>query len=137
MSPNSPESVPTPLLPSNPLVMASNKALANRDFRDSVRQMHAEHYPLVKMVEALGLEDDMTARIREILVDLPPDVVGGIRKATLEMLDSADYVMPLDCTVTDKELEDGMPVDVEVMPESGVDTIHVRPLLSGNSPDGP
>jgi hypothetical protein len=130
MSPSSPAPGSSPLgLPSNPLVMASNKALANKDFRDSVRQMHAEGYPLVKMVEALGLEDDMTARIRQILVDLPPEVVEGIRKATLEMLDSTDYVMPLDCTVTDEELEEGIPVDVEVLPESGIETIHVRPLL--------
>jgi hypothetical protein len=110
--------------------MASNKALANKDFRDSVRQMHAEGYPLVQMVEALGLEDDMTDRIRQILVDLPPDVVEGIRKATLAMLDSADYVMPLDCNVTDEELDKGIPVDVEVVPEGGVETIHVRPLAS-------
>jgi hypothetical protein len=130
MSPDSPNPGPPPLtLPSNPLVMASNKALANKDFRESVRQMHAEGYPLVKMVEALGLEDDMTERIRQILTDLPPDVVEGIRKATIEMLDSSDYVMPLDCTVTDAELEEGVPVDVEVLPESGVETIHVRPLL--------
>jgi hypothetical protein len=109
--------------------MAANKALADKDFRDSVRQMHAEDYPLVKMVDALGLEEDMTERIRQILVDLPPGVVEGIRKATLEMLDSSDYVMPLDCTVTDEELEEGIPVDVEVLPESGIETIHVRPLV--------
>ena len=91
--------------------------------------MHAEGYPLVKMVEALGLEDDMTARIREILNGLAPDVVEGIRQATLEMLDSTEYMMPLDCTVTDSELDQGVPVEVEVLPEDGVDTIHVRPLL--------
>jgi hypothetical protein len=117
------------MLPSNALVMATNKALASKDFRDSVREMHAEGYPLVKMVEALGLEDDMTARIREILEQLPDEVVGEIRQATLEMLDSGDYTMPLDCTVTDAELQDGIPVDVEVLPEDGKETIHVRPLL--------
>lgn len=121
--------VPMPMIPSNPLVMATNKSLADKNFRDSVRQMHAENYPLVAMVDALGLEDDMTARIREILENLPEDVVEGIRKATLEMLDSADYVMPLDCTVTDAELEKGVPVDVEVVPEDGRPTIHVRPLV--------
>ena len=120
---------PAPMLPSNALVMAANKALASADFRESVRQMHAEGYPLVKMVEALGLEDDMTARIREILEQLPDEVVGEIRKATLEMLDSADYVMPLDCTVTDAELQEGIPVDVEVLPEDGKETIHVRPMV--------
>jgi len=118
-----------PMIPSNALVMAANKSLANPDFRDSVRQMHAEGYPLVDMVEALGLEDDMTKRIRQILQDLPADVVDGIRKATIEMLDSSNYVMPLDCTVTDAELSEGIPVDVEVLPEDGTETIHVRPLL--------
>lgn len=117
------------MLPSNPLVMAANKGLASPDFRESVRQMHAEGYPLVKMVEALGLEDDMTKRIREILEQLPDHVVEGIRKATIEMLDSTDYVMPLDCTVTDAELEAGIPVDVEVLPEDDKETIHVRPLV--------
>ncbi len=38
--------------------------------------------------------------------------------------------MPLDCTVTDSELDKGIPVDVEVLPENGIDTIHVRPLLN-------
>ena len=123
---------PVPMLPSNALVMATNKSLASKDFRESVRQMHAENYPLVKMVEALGLEDDMTARIRQILTDLPDAVVEEIRKATLEMLDSGDYVMPLDCTVTDAELNEGIPVDVEVMPEDGKDTIHVRPLITSS-----
>jgi hypothetical protein len=121
---------PVPMVPSNPLVMAANKALASPDFRDSVKQMHAEGYPLVKMVEALGLEDDMTARIRQILEQLPADVAEGIRKATLEMLDSTNYVMPLDCTVTDAELERGVPVDVEVLPEAGKETIHVRPTVT-------
>lgn len=121
---------PVPMLPSNPLVMAANKSLASKDFRDSVRQMHAENYPLVKMVEALGLDDDMTARIRQILEELPKDVVDEIRRATLAMLDSGDYVMPLDCTVTDAELNDGIPVDVEVVPEAGKETIHVRPLIT-------
>lgn len=120
---------PVPMLPANALVMAVNKSLADKDFRDSIRQMHAEGYPLVKMVEDLGLEDDMTKRIREILEQLPAGVVQGIRDATIEMLDSSDYVMPLDCTVTDSELDAGIPVDVEVVPESGKETIHVRPLV--------
>jgi hypothetical protein len=130
MAPDPSSGTPQPMLPSNALVMAANDALASPDFRDSVRQMHAEGYPLIKMVEALGLEDEMTKRIRQILEQLPADVVEGIRKATIEMLDSTDYVMPLDCTVTDAELDEGIPVEVEVLPEKGKDTIHVRPLLS-------
>jgi hypothetical protein len=107
--------------------MAANAALADPNFRTSVRQMHAEKYPLVKMVDALGLEEDMTARIRAILEDLSPEVVEDIRRATLDMLDTSVYEMPLDCTVTDAELEAGVPVHVEVEPEQGRPTIHVRP----------
>jgi hypothetical protein len=128
--PQNPAPIPAPMMPSNALVMAANKSLASKDFRESVRQMHAEGYPLVKMVEALGLEEDMTKRIREILDQLPDEVVSEIRAATLEMLDSGDYVMPLDCTVTDTELQEGIPVEVEVLPEDGKETIHVRPVLA-------
>lgn len=116
------------MVPSNTLVTAANRSLSNPDFRASVRQMHAEGYPLVDMVEALGLEDDMTARIRAILVDLPDDVVAGIRKATLEMLDSGNFVMPLACRVTDAELDSGVPVAVDVLPEKGTETIRIRPI---------
>ncbi len=118
------------MVPSNTLVMAANKSLSNKDFRESVRQMHAEGYPLVDMVEALGLEDDMTERIREILVDLPADVVVGIRKATLEMLDSGNFVMPLECSITDTELEARVPVDIEVSPEQGTETIRIRSIAA-------
>ena len=118
------------MVPSNALVLAANTALANKDFRDSVRQMHAAGYPLTDMVEALGLEDDMTQRIREVLLDLPEDVVTGIRQATLEMLDSGNFVMPLECSVTDAELNEGIPVDVEVAPVRGIEVIHVRPAPS-------
>ena len=118
------------MVPSNALVMAANTALANKDFRDSVRQMHAAGYPLTDMVEALGLEEEMTTRIREILNNLPPDVVAGIRDATLKMLDSGNYVMPLECSVTDPQLDAGIPVGVEVGPVQGTETIHVRPMTS-------
>ena len=129
MSPSSPAPGSSPLgLPSNPLVMASNKALANKDFRDSVRQMHAEGYPLVQMVGALGLDDDMSDRIRQILEGLPDDAIAGIRTATLAMLDGDDYHMPVVCTVAASDL--GQPVSVEVSPEKGVPTIHVRAAKS-------
>ncbi len=88
--------------------------------------MHAEGYPLVKMVDALGLEDDMSAQIRKILEDLSPEVVADIREAILVMLDGTEYEIPLDCTVTDAELDHGDPVHVEVEPEEGRPTIHVR-----------
>ena len=116
-----------PRVPSNSLVMAANAALQDPNFRASVRQMHAERYPLVKMVEALGLEDDMTPQIKKILEELPDHVVHGIRRATLQMFDSSIFSMPLDCMVTDAELAAGSPVEVEVLSEQHQPTIHVRP----------
>jgi hypothetical protein len=106
------------------LLIAADAALADPNFRASVRQMHAEGYPLVQMVVALGLDDDMSDRIRQILEGLPGDAVAGIRAATLAMLDGDEYHMPVVCTVAASEL--GQPVSVEVSPEKGVPTIHVR-----------
>lgn len=42
MSPDPSSGTPQPMLPTNSLVMAANRELASPDFRDSVRQMHAE-----------------------------------------------------------------------------------------------
>ena len=111
--------------PEEELLIAANAAFADPNFRASVKQMHAEGYPLVRMVEALGLDDDMSARIREILESLPDDVVAGIRAATLAMLDSGEYGLPVICTVPAADLD--KPVTVEVSPEKGTPTIHVRP----------
>ena len=84
------------VLPTRELLIAANAVLPTRISGRSVKQMHAEGYPLVQMVEALGLDDDMSARIREILESLPDDVVAGIRTATLAMLDRGDYSLPVD-----------------------------------------
>ena len=110
------------------LLIAANTAFADPNFRASVKQMHAEGYSLVRMVEALGLDDDMSARIREILESLPDDVVAGIRTATLAMLDRGDSALPVICTVPKAGLD--QPVAVEVSPENGTPTIHVRPAKS-------
>jgi hypothetical protein len=118
------------MTPGDDFVRAVNKALADPNFRDSVRQMHSEGYPLVKMVDDLGLEDDMSARIRSVLEGLPPDVVEGIREATLAMLDSDEYVMPLDCALSQVEVKSGTPLDIEVSPQQGRLTIHVRSRAS-------
>jgi len=121
---------PRPAVPNSPIVIAANQGLLDPNFRDSVRQMHAEGYPLTKMVEALGLDDELIEPVRTLLDNLSPDVVEGIRQATLAMLDTTNYVMPLDCTVTDAELNAGVKAEVEVLPENGVQTIHVRPVQS-------
>jgi hypothetical protein len=126
-------SPPAPRDPGFAIVQAANSGLANPDFRQSLRQMHEENYPLVSIVEALGLDDDMTTQIRAILESLDAEVVAGIRKATLEMLDSGDYVMPLDCNVTEPEVNAGVPVDVEVVEEAERQTIRVRRAETGDS----
>ncbi len=114
--------------PGLPLLIAANKALQDDpNFRATVRQMHAEKFPLVKMVEALGLDDDLTPAVRQILDNLKPHVVDGIRAATLDMLDRADNSMPMDCNVTESHVNDGAPVHIEVRHEHGRRTIHVRP----------
>ena len=109
---------------SDELLIAANAALADPNFRASVKQMHAEGYPLVQMVEALGLDDDMSQRIRQILESLPDDVVAGIRTATLAMLEADEHTMPVICTVPPSDLD--TPVSVSVSPENGKPTIHVR-----------
>ena len=107
------------------LLIAADAAFADPNFQARVRQMHAEGLPLVEMVEALDLDDAMSARIRSILESLPDDVVAGIRTATLAMLDRGDSALPVICTVPKAGL--GQPVAVEVSPEKGTPTIHVRP----------
>ena len=114
--------------PNNVLLIAANAALSDPNFRESVKQMHAGGYPLVQMVEALGLDDEMSDRIRQILEELPPDVVAGIRAATLDMLEGTNFVMPVICTVPDSGL--AQPVAVEVSPENGTPTIHVHPAAA-------
>ena len=59
--------------------------------------MHAEGYGLVQMVEALGLDDDMSGPIRQVLEGLSPEAVTGIREAMLAMLETDAPEMPLDC----------------------------------------
>ena len=110
--------------PEEALLIAANAALPDPNFRASVKQMHAEGYPLVQMVGALGLDDDMSERIREILESLPDDVVAGIRTATLAMLEGDDHEMPVKCSVGAFDLD--KPVSVEVSPDDGKPTIHVQ-----------
>src|SRR5947208_267406 len=107
--------------PNNVLLMAANTALGDPNVRERVKQMFARGEPLVQMVEALGLGGEMSNRIRQILDELPPDVVAGIRAATLEMLDGTNFVMPVICTVPDSALD--QPVAIEVSPENGIPTI--------------
>ena len=108
------------------MVSAANAALADPNVRESVKQMHAQGYGLVQMVEALGLDDDMSRPIRQILEGLSPDAVAGIRTAMLAMLETDASEMPLDCAVTKSDLDGGVRVEVGVAPVKGTPTIQVR-----------
>jgi hypothetical protein len=103
------------------LVVATNEALTDPDVQEQVRQMHAKGTPLLEMVDKLNLAGDMTPEIRAVIESLSPDVVAGIRQATLATLDNGGTEMPIDCGITDAQLASG--VDVDVVQS----TIHVRP----------
>jgi hypothetical protein len=107
------------------LVRQTNAALAEPANRERVREMHAEGLPLVDMVEALGLGDALTPELRAIITGLPPDVVEGIRQATLEMLDRDESTMPLDCLVSDDDIAGGVEVGV-VQSSDGQEQIQIR-----------
>jgi hypothetical protein len=127
-SPPAPDPSDLTLDPSFALVQAANDALSDKDLRDNIREMHAQGYSLVKMVEALALDDEMerVEHLREIIENLSPEVVEQIRAATLEMLDRGESALPIDCTVTPAEVGRGVPVDVAVVEENKVNTIFVR-----------
>jgi hypothetical protein len=110
-----------------PIVVATNDALADPEVQARVREMHAEEMPLLDMVDALGLGDDMTPEVRAVIQGLSPDVVAGIRQATLEALDNGRTQMPLDCRITEAELASGVDVDVDVVESEVGPTIQVSP----------
>lgn len=113
--------------PTNALLIAINSQLNSKHFRDSLRKMHDANYPFVKMVEDLGLEEDMSPDLRKMLENLAPDVVDGIRRATLEMLDRGDRVLPVSWGVTDVELDRGAEVEIDVVGAERGRVIRVRP----------
>ena len=112
--------------PGDDLVIAANAALTDPNVRESVRQMHADGYGLVQMVEALGLDDEMSDRVRQIVEELPQKVVDGIRAATLAMLETTEFALPLDCSVTAAQMLSRDPVEVDISQENGSPTIRVR-----------
>src|SRR5437016_5096415 len=112
--------------PGDDLVLAANAALADPNVRESVRQMHVDGYGLVQMVEALGLDDEMSDWVRQIVEELPPNVVDGIREATLAMLETGEFALPLDCSVTAAQMLTRDPVEVDVSRENGKPTIRIR-----------
>jgi hypothetical protein len=124
--PNMPDVVP--MDPSFAIVQEVNTNLADEEFRKKVRKLHDDDVPLSKMVEDLGLP--LSDEIRAILDGLEPGVVKGIRSATIEMLDSDVYVMPLDCMVTETDLRHH-DVKVKVEKREHHDRIHVEKKKKG------
>jgi hypothetical protein len=103
-----------------------NARLADDGFRQQIRTMHAAQTPLLDMVEALGLTGEMSGEVRAILEGLGKDQVEGIRSATLEMLDRAENEMPLDCNLSQTEIDAGASVTVSVVDDGGKRTVKVR-----------
>jgi hypothetical protein len=113
--------------PGGPLLMTINARLADEDFRQRIRDMHASKASLLDMVDTLGLAGDMSDAVRGVVAQLTPDQVEAIRKATLDMLDRAGDAMPLHCTLSQAQVDDGAPVNVTVVDVGGEATIQVRP----------
>ena len=100
--------------------------VADPNFAQQIRSMHANQTPLLDMVAALGLSADMSGAVRGIVAGLSPDLVAAIRQATLDMLDSATLAMPVDCNVSQSDIDGGTPVTVTVVPENNEQMIVVR-----------
>lgn len=113
--------------PGGPLLMAVNSRLEDAGFRQQLRDMHAKQTPLLDMVDALGLAAEMSDAVRGVVAQLDPGAVQAIRKATLDMLDRAENRMPLDCAISQAQVDDGTPVSVTVVDAAGKATIQVRP----------
>lgn len=107
--------------------MVNAQLRADPDFVQRIRELHAAGTPLLDMVDALGLAAEMTEPVRAILQQLSPTEVDAIRRATLEMLDRAEHQMPVDCNLSQTQIDDGADVTVAVVPDkSGARMITVR-----------
>lgn len=80
----------------------------------------------VDIVEALGLAPEMSDPVRRIVESLPQDVVANIRAAVTETLNRGQNTMPVDCNLSQTEIDGGAPVKVAVVDEAGSPTIQVR-----------
>jgi hypothetical protein len=110
------------------ITMVNAQLRADPDFVQRIRELHAAETPLLDMVDQLGLGASMTEPVRAILRHLSPDDVAAIRRATLDMLDRAENQMPVDCNLSQRQIDEGAPVTVAVVPnERGNEMIKVRP----------
>ena|SRR5437899_219183 len=107
-----------------------NARLADDGFRQQVLAVLATDTTFVDMVEALGLAGEMSDPVRRIVESLPADVVSQIRTAVNETLDRGQNTMPVDCNLSQTEIDRGEPVNVSVVDEAGNPTIRVRASTS-------
>jgi hypothetical protein len=119
--------------PLSGLVIAGNERLKDQTFRTRLREMHENKAPLVQIVEDLGLGGDLTPQLRKILEGLSPATVDDIRRAMLDMLDRQEQTMPLDCSVTEEQLDGGAAVQVQVVTTDNKRVVQARVATSAPS----
>ncbi len=112
--------------PGGGLITLINQRLADVAFRDQIRALHAQERPLLEMVDVLGLAAEMTPTVRSVVANLGAADIPGIRAATLEMLDRAEQQMPVDCDLTQTEIDSGVPVTVTIVDTTPARMITVR-----------
>jgi len=120
-----------PYLPNNPLVVAANALVKKPATQQRIRDLYAQNKSLVEMVDDLGLQPYLTDELRQLLTNLTPDVVDGIRSATFAMFANGGKSLPLNCDVTDADLADHVPVVVSVDQINGQPVIRCRAKPSG------
>jgi hypothetical protein len=103
-----------------------NSRLADDGFRQQVLAVLATDTTFVDMVEALGLAGEMSDAVRRIVEGLGPDVVAKIRDAVTETLGRGQNTMPVDCNLSQTEIDRGAAVKVSVVDEAGTPTVLVR-----------
>lgn len=108
------------------LITMINARLSDDGFRQQVLAVLATDTSFVDMVEALGLAGEMSDQVRRIVESLPADVVAEIRTAVTETLDRGQSTMPVDCNLSQTEIDRGASVTVSVVDEAGNPMIRVR-----------
>lgn len=108
------------------LITMINARLADDSFRQQVLAVLTTDTTFVDMVEALGLAGEMSDPVRRIVESLPKGVVAEIRVAVTEALDRGQNTMPVDCNLSQTEIDAGPAVKVSVVDEAGSPTIRVR-----------
>jgi hypothetical protein len=103
-----------------------NARLADDSFRQQVLAVLATDATFVDMVEALGLAGEMSDQVRGIVESLPKDVVAKIRAAVTQTLERGQNTMPVDCNLSQNEIDAGAAVTVSVVDEAGSPMVRVR-----------